>query len=1132
MTLYKLKTRFFLGFFSVFILAVTAQNKVSQKNGNWSDPTVWVPAGVPTAASNVTIANGTTVDMNVAVTCSNITVGTGGSASLRFAGTLPSTFVINGDLLINTSASMVMRPGTNLLHAVRFNGNVVNNGTFDLYRNALSFCTAVFSGTTNQSFSGTGTTTELRSVIVDKGNISSILDVSSTVFLVPSDFLTLRSGIFRLSGAGLTLVPASTAFSIAAGAGIELNNSSSVFNFGASVRVSGLLSVLNGTVNVGNANNEDLVAGGGTVSVAGGLLNVAGKYDGSVFAGTFSISGGTMSLPVFASTNTGIAPFHISASGSAFYMSGGLLRINREGGTGAQDLGFVNTGSSSGSVNGGTVQIGDPAVAGAQVITVNTSFPLYHFQVNSPTARAAVTVNSLTILGSVNILTGTLQTTTPLSVGENWLCTGTFSPGLQPVTFSSSAAQNISGTPTANFHHMYFAGAGIKTFSSQITCSGDFSIAAGSAVSAGTGNHTLTATASFVNNGLFTAQRGKVVLNGTSLQTIGGSVATEFYDLTINNPAGATLTQSVNLRGALDLNNGVFNLNAFAFTLLSDAAGTARIGPITGTGDITGNVNVQRYVPGGATGWALLGSPVASALTFQSIDDDLYISCAACPDGYPGGFTSVYTYDESLPGIYDNQASYTPVPSITTPFAQGRGYWIYLSGQNTTIDLTGVPRKFNYSIPIGYTNYGSPPDDGWNLIHNPYPSPVSWTAFRAGNAALNNAYYVYNADLNGGAGGYATFVNGISSPAVGSGGINDNIPMCQGFYVHANAATNITATESVKSIQDNFLRKEVSHPLMRLQLKGSGTSKDETVVYYSDTASATFNPATDAAKLKGRTAGMPFIATRTGAEKFQVKAIAPVTGTAVVQLAISGIPGNTYSISLVTEGYLEKGTCFRLVDKKLNTSIDILKTPYVFQLTDTSSDQRFELMIINASEDLNAWMNELTCENKKEGKIIAGSASGDIWSFVWMKNGALFKTNTGNVDSIINLKQGVYQLLAERPDLCGSYNGTFVVPSPGELCGSQPGDETRGEVSVGAEYAVNRNGFVLKTMDNNQYLISGPVSESPVHAVVQDLNAKIIYNTWFDKGELHLDLDKFNRGIYLLQLITPEGRLVFRLPVY
>ncbi|MBK6986310.1 MAG: hypothetical protein IPH32_16940 [Bacteroidetes bacterium] len=56
--------------------------------------------------------------------------------------------------------------------------------------------------------------------------------------------------------------------------------------------------------------------------------------------------------------------------------------------------------------------------------------------------------------------------------------------------------------------------------------------------------------------------------------------------MTLNNTAGANITNSENLINTLTLNNGTFNAKCQVFTMVSTAANTARIAEITGTEEI------------------------------------------------------------------------------------------------------------------------------------------------------------------------------------------------------------------------------------------------------------------------------------------------------------------------------------------------------------------------------------------------------------------------------------------------------------------------------------------------------------------------------------------------------------------
>ena len=117
---------------------------------------------------------------------------------------------------------------------------------------------------------------------------------------------------------------------------------------------------------------------------------------------------------------------------------------------------------------------------------------------------------------------------------------------------------------------------------------------------------------SITNNGTFTATSGIVTMNGSAAQTIGANVfdGNTIKDLIINNPAGVTLQGPLNITGIVTAQNG--NLSSGGnLTLVSTAAQTALIDG-SGTGTVTGNVTMQRYLPSGF-GYKYFSSPFQSA---------------------------------------------------------------------------------------------------------------------------------------------------------------------------------------------------------------------------------------------------------------------------------------------------------------------------------------------------------------------------------------------------------------------------------------------------------------------------------------------------------------------------------------
>ncbi|MBA3664688.1 MAG: hypothetical protein H0W61_10820 [Bacteroidetes bacterium] len=645
-----------------------------------------------------------------------------------------------------------------------------------------------------------------------------------------------------------------------------------------------------------------------------------------------------------------------------------------------------------------------------------------------------------TIANGNIVISSTLSATASnfnMTVGGNWTNNGgLFTPGTAIVTFSSALTQSISKTGGEIFHHLAFSGAGVKTFLSPITANGNFSIAAGATVDVSSANNQLTIKGNYLNNGTFNARAGLVHFNGSTGQTIGGTSVTNFNDITLGNPGGASLSSAQNLLGALTLTTGVFNTNSQLFTMVSTATACARIAPIISPGDISGNVKVQRFAPGGYTGWALMGTPISSPLTFADWNDNFGITCPTCPNGF-GGFYSIYSYDETKPGKLDTAIAYVPVNNITDPIVQNKGYWVYFGNGNSSttdiiIDVTGTVRKFNNTIPLNYTNFGSPINDGWNLIHNPYPSPISWTALKGATPNIDNAIYVYNADLNAGAGGFASYVNGVSSPAVGSGGVGNTIPMSQAFYVHSTGATALTAQESNKVAGNPaYLKTNSTQPnsLLRISLTNANSFNDETVLYFQQGATNVFDNGYDSYKMRGQDPNAPIIALVNGADDFQINGIAPISGNFTMPLkTLTGYAG-TYTISAGNIASFPLGACISLYDKFTQITTNLKTSDYIFTLSDTTTVARFDLNITINPLNINSNVSQPTCQIANTGQIIVSGSNSGPWNYIWKLNGNVVKTslNKNGSDSLTGLSAGNYNAEVNTVGMCDYNTSSFLI---------------------------------------------------------------------------------------------------------
>lgn len=539
--------------------------------------------------------------------------------------------------------------------------------------------------------------------------------------------------------------------------------------------------------------------------------------------------------------------------------------------------------------------------------------------------------------------------------------------------------------------------------------------------------------ADWSNNGSFNGNQGSVVLAGSAAQNIGGSSTTSFFDLVLNNSAGASLSSNQEIRGTLFLNTGVFNTNN-KLTLAASSTESGRIGPINANADIINSVNVQQYAPGGTTGWALMGSPLSSALTMSDWNDDFSITCLTCPNGYYN-FPSIYTYNESIPGDYSAYNKYVPITSITEPINSGVGYWVYLGNGATTtsainFDVTGSVAKSAclscagaVTIPLSHTSNNGSANDGWNLISNPLPSPISWAALRNGNPDVDDAIYVYNTDLNNGLGAHASFVNGVSSDV--TGGVNDNIAMCQGFYVHTKAATTLTAGEDVKTDSNPaFLRPAAAKPVFRLVMDAAG-SKDMTTFYFEQGGTKNFQTDFDAYKINFNPA--PYIGSMSDSVLTSINGLPELTVNSTVPVKVITPATDSFTFSSLQESF-PNDVCVTLFDSYTGITTNILTNNYVCTLFDTTTAARFTIKFYTTSSVGISHISQPVCSSPN-GVISAKGSGNGPWNYEWTSGNTVVKTSLNKItsDSLNNLNGGTYSVKITSTGGCDHFSKSFVM---------------------------------------------------------------------------------------------------------
>jgi len=817
---------------------------------------------------------------------------------------------------------------------------------------------------------------------------------------------------------------------------------------------------INGNLNVGSGTSlESTAMGGVTISVGGNLT-----LDGTIImnardlvlngAGTITNSGTgnvTGTGQVIINTNSVIPDTAVITFAPEFVINGSYTITNSGLAVMLGDLSGTDAASQWTQTANSTLRVAQAVLTtGVLDATATDNNVVYngpagqtvkatdYYNLSASGGNVTTLSANQNILGDVNI-TGTLDANGfNINVKATWTNSGTFIPGTGTVIFDALGPQTIDNNNQA-FYGLEAAGSGTKTLGGNLIANGDLTINSTLDVGA---DYSIDVGGNWNKTGTFTGSAGTVTFNGGAPQTISGSGSTVFNNLTINNTiGGVSITAgSYDLINTLTLTNGVFGTNN-ALTMISNSTATAKIAEITG-GDITGDIIMQRYVDAGATGWHFLSTPV-SGTTLNDWDQEMVLSCDDCDDGCAGSgppcsFYSVYRYNEAAPGTKDN--GYVALTSISDPINADEGYWVWTgTGPSTTapftFDVRGPANKFATSLSVSFTSSGSPADDGWNLVANPYPSTIDWDAAGWTKNFINNSIYIWDPDAQV----YASYVGGV-----GSNGGSQFVPSSQAFWVKATAAPTLSVTEPVKSATDqSFFKVTNISDILRLKISGAGYG-DETVVRFAQGANFAFDSDMDAYKLSNAYSPAPYLATVIGdSTDLSINSLPELTQNISIPLRATWIGAwwisgetNTFTIYASDFSTIPLSTCILLEDLQTGIITNLRTDSSIFTLSDTTvaSAPRF---LIHIGTPITKESIAVSCNGGNDGVAIAQGNGTGPWDYQWInESGDTIKVtqNISAPDTISNLPSGVYTVKVTNGSvLCGNVSDTIIITQPDSI---------------------------------------------------------------------------------------------------
>ncbi|GAA5034668.1 hypothetical protein GCM10011506_29330 [Marivirga lumbricoides] len=425
-------------------------------------------------------------------------------------------------------------------------------------------------------------------------------------------------------------------------------------------------------------------------------------------------------------------------------------------------------------------------------------------------------------------------------------------------------------------------------------------------------------------------------------------------------------------------------------TMVSDAEGTAYISEIQNRGEIRGKIKAQRYVSAPPNRmYRYFGSTVRNA-TVADWQEHIAITGNFSGRSTGPGLTanpSVHYYDENT------VSGWMPFPTTSNQeiMEVGKGFSVFTRDTKNPLrlELVGEPVQgdFEFNLLAEGTNDPTANDgvgDGWNLVANPYQSPIQWGGEGWTSSNLSPVLSIWDADYPGG-GKYFYAGGGVSDSS-----FNGEVAIGQGFWVQAidsNPQLIISESAKVNTNSAVFYRNAVQQPVQfTIRLAKDGI-EDKAFILYSEAGSRIYNGAIHGRK---RTNDIFNIATASadGVDLAVNHLPNNFCSDSIAILTSNLAPGN-YKISFEKLETFHDNEEFTLIDHFLQTEVDVtLQTSYAFDVEhagDPSGVGRFTLIIRKPEIDQSLTLTQSSqsiCEDDQVTLTIKGSQKNALYSLI------------------------------------------------------------------------------------------------------------------------------------------------------
>jgi hypothetical protein len=532
------------------------------------------------------------------------------------------------------------------------------------------------------------------------------------------------------------------------------------------------------------------------------------------------------------------------------------------------------------------------------------------------------------------------------------------------VTASKTTNASVVPTPAATLDAVVYTGTVADGFSCR-----HYNLRSGTTHTLNSGILNIAGNADV--NGTLSSASGTINLSGSAFtlnQTLSGSLTSlSVANLGFGSAGNAgtkTISVPVIITGAV-AQSGTATLASSGITLKSSSISTARIAALSSGSAITGTITAERFIPANGRRWRFLSSPVVGGTSLQWRDNagstagkGIFITgTTGVVDANVTNPSAVSYNEASTNGGTNINAKWEAIDGATT-LVNGKGYRVFVRGDRTstnlnttntptTVSVSGTYPSTPVSIPV---TYNPSLGNGWNLVGNPFPSPIDWNAASGWTKTnVSNTVWIWNPTTNS----YGSFDGTTNTNSV-----TRYIASSQAFFIQTTGASPaLTIDEAVKvSNTPSNMFKAAERNSLRMRLIKDASESDEAVVRFMDGKSDEFAYTEDVAKpLMNPNVN---ISSYFGADKYSMVNYLELKSmnAKVVPLAAWVSAEGNYTIKFNQVQSFDNDINVYLKDNYNNTITDLrINDNYSFNIDsrpESTLDGRLELIFVNKTSSV------------------------------------------------------------------------------------------------------------------------------------------------------------------------------------